>query len=167
MKTNIRTLILIALFTALTCVATMIIQIPSPMGGYVNLGDALVLLSGWLFGPFWGFVAGGVGSMLADVFTGYTHYAVGTLLIKGAMGLCAAWVFPLFKKSELAGHIVSGLGSEVIMVVGYFFYAWFILGKGLAAASSIPGNIVQGLVGLVAAVLLVKPLKKLMVRFHK
>lgn len=30
------------------------------------------------------------------------------------------------------------------MVLGYFAYASMILGKGLAAAASIPGNIVQG-----------------------
>ena len=47
----IRTLVLAALFAALTCVATMVIQIPSPMNGYVNLGDCFVLLAGWVLGP--------------------------------------------------------------------------------------------------------------------
>ena len=37
------------------------------------------------------------------------------------------------------------------MVLGYFAYASLWLGKGLAAAASIPGNIVQGVFGLVAA----------------
>ena len=32
-------LVLAALFTALTTVMTMVIQVPSPMQGYVNLGD--------------------------------------------------------------------------------------------------------------------------------
>jgi len=167
MKISVRKLILTALFTALTCVATMVIQVPSPMGGYVNLGDAPVLLSGWLFGPFWGFFAGGVGSMLADLFTGYTHYAAGTLLIKGAMAALASGMFSLLCKHKRVGRALSGLSSEVVMVLGYFFYAWLILGKGLAAASSIPGNVVQGLVGLVAALLLAEPIKKLAERFDK
>ena len=34
------------------------------------------------------------------------------------------------------------------MVAGYFGYASLLLGKGLAAAASIPGNIFQGAVGL-------------------
>ena len=38
------------------------------------------------------------------------------------------------------------------MVLGYFAYASMILGKGLAAAASIPGNIVQAVFGLAAAV---------------
>lgn len=42
-QTKLRTLILAAMFAALTCVATMIIHIPSPIGGYFNLGDCMVL----------------------------------------------------------------------------------------------------------------------------
>ena len=34
---KIKKMVLTALLAALTCVATMIIQIPSPMNGYVNL----------------------------------------------------------------------------------------------------------------------------------
>ena len=55
---KIRKLVLAALLAALVCVATMVVQIPSPMQGYVNLGDCFVLLSGWLLGPWYGFAAG-------------------------------------------------------------------------------------------------------------
>lgn len=81
---HVRLLVLAALFTALTTVATMVIQIPSPMSGYVNLGDCMVLLSAWVLGPFVGAAAGGIGSMLADIITGYAYYAPGTLIIKAA-----------------------------------------------------------------------------------
>lgn len=57
---KIRKLVLAALLAALVCVATMVVQIPSPMQGYVNLGDCFVLLSGWLLGPWYGFAAGGI-----------------------------------------------------------------------------------------------------------
>ena len=41
-----RKLVYAALFAALTCVMTMIVKIPVPAtGGYVNLGDCVVLLS--------------------------------------------------------------------------------------------------------------------------
>ena len=36
---RVRKLVFAALMAALTYVATMVIQIPSPMQGYVNLGD--------------------------------------------------------------------------------------------------------------------------------
>ena len=42
---KIRKLVLAALFAALCTVMTLVIQIPSPMQGYVNLGDCAVLLS--------------------------------------------------------------------------------------------------------------------------
>lgn len=90
---KIRKLVLAALLAALVCVATMVVQIPSPMQGYVNLGDCFVLLSGWLLGPWYGFAAGGIGSMLADIFLGYAHYAPGTLVIKGVMALVAALMY--------------------------------------------------------------------------
>ena len=48
---KIRKLVLAALFAALCTVMTLVIQIPSPMQGYVNLGDCAVLLSAWVLGP--------------------------------------------------------------------------------------------------------------------
>ena len=51
------------------------------MQGYVNLGDCAVPLSAWILGPVYGGVAAGVGSMLADLLSGYAHYAPGTFLI--------------------------------------------------------------------------------------
>ena len=64
---KVRKLVLSALMAALVYVATSIIQIPSPVNGYVNLGDCFVLLSGWLLGPWYGAAAAGIGSMLVDL----------------------------------------------------------------------------------------------------
>ena len=152
---NIKKLVLAALMAALTYVATSIVQIPSPMNGFVNLGDCFVLLSGWLLGPWWGAAAGGIGSMLADLVLGYGHYAPGTLIIKGAMALVAALVFKAFRKNT-AGALIGGVAAEVVMVAGYFGYAALLLGKGIGAAASVPGNLVQGAVGLVAGFLLLQ-----------
>ena len=144
-----------AVLAALTCVATMVVQIPSPMNGFVNLGDCFVLLSGWLLGPWWGGAAGGIGSMLADLLLGYGHYAPGTLIIKGLMALVGALIFKALGKSSM-GALVSGHVSEIIMVAGYFGYAALLLGKGIGAAASVPGNLVQGAVGLIAGFLLLQ-----------
>ena len=76
----------------------MVVQIPSPLNWFVNLGDCFVLLSGWLLGPWWGAAAGGIGSMLADLLLGYGHYAPGTLVIKGLMALVGALVFKALGK---------------------------------------------------------------------
>lgn len=156
---KIRKLVLAALLAALVCVATMVVQIPSPMQGYVNLGDCFVLLSGWLLGPWYGFAAGGIGSMLADLFLGYAHYAPGTLVIKGLVALLAALLYEKLGRSP-AARIASGVAGEIVMVLGYFGYASMLLGKGLAAAASIPGNIFQGAVGLVVGAVLATVLER-------
>ena len=44
-------IVVAAMLAALTCVATMIIKIPSPLKGYLNLGDCVVLLAGWMLIP--------------------------------------------------------------------------------------------------------------------
>ena len=154
-KSNVYKLVLASLFAALTYVMTMVVQVPSPMQGYVNLGDYAVLLSAWLLGPLYGGAAAGIGSMLADLLLGYGHYAPGTLIIKGAMALVAALVFKAFRKNT-AGALIGGVAAEVVMVAGYFGYAALLLGKGIGAAASVPGNLVQGAVGLVAGFLLLQ-----------
>ena len=155
---KVRKLVLSALMAALVYVATSIIQIPSPVNGYVNLGDCFVLLSGWLLGPWYG-AAAGIGSMLVDLLSGYGHYVPGTLIIKGVDALAAALIFRAMGRSKTA-LLVSGIVGEIIMVVGYFFYASLILGKGLAAAASIPGNIVQGIAGVTIGMALAMVLQK-------
>ena len=156
---KIRTMVLAAVLAALACVATMVVQIPSPMNGFVNLGDCFVLLSGWLLGPWWGAAAGGIGSMLADLLLGYGHYAPGTLVIKGCMALVAALIVKAMKESK-ASYVISAVVSEAIMVLGYFGYASLLLGKGWGAAASIPGNLVQGAMGMVIGLVLLVVLKR-------
>lgn len=149
---NLRKLVLAALLAALCTVMTMVIQIPSPMQGYVNLGDCAVLLAAWLLGPVYGGVAAGVGSMLADILSGYAHYAPGTLVIKLVMAVVAAVVLRTVKSKSAAlvlpAQVAGGALAEIIMVTGYFGYASLWLGKGLAAVASVPGNVFQGIVGL-------------------
>ena len=154
---KIRTMVTAAVLAALSCVATMVVQIPSPMNGYVNLGDCFVLLSGWLLGPLYGAAAAGIGSMLTDLLSGYGYYAPGTFIIKGLDALVAALIFNAMGRTNVAA-IVSGVVGEIIMVVGYFGYAGLLLGKGIGAAASIPGNAIQGAAGVVVGILAYKAL---------
>ena len=95
--------------------------------------------------------------MLADLLTGYAHYAPGTFAVKLAMAVAAGLLFRRLQRRRIPrlvlSQAVSGLVAEAIMVAGYFGYACLWLGKGLAAASSIPGNVVQAVFGLIAAAL--------------
>ena len=150
-------IVLTAMFAALVCVSTIVIHIPSPVGGYVNLGDALVLMSAFLLGPVYGGAAAGIGSALADLITGYAYYAPGTLVIKLLIAVAAALVCRALAKGlpstkPLARYVVAGIPGEIIMVLGYLFYAWVCLSRGASALASVPGNVAQAAAGIVIAV---------------
>ena len=176
---NIKKLVTSALLAAMTCVATMIIKIPTPTLGYIHPGDSFVLLSGVILGPWIGGLAAGIGSMFSDIFSGYASWAIPTLIIKFLTACVAGFLFRKLKnvfqqkKGKFAAIILGGLIGETIMVFGYFAYESVLaaLGSGafnqatLAAgiassATGIPFNIVQGIVGILIATLLLPVLEK-------
>lgn len=167
-NSKVKKLVLSSLLAAVVCVATMIIEIPSPANGYVNLGDCFVLLCGWLLGPWYGAAAAGIGSMFADIFAGYLYYAPATLIIKGSMALVSAALYRQMRRVlPKAALIVSGVAAEIIMVAGYFCFAAWFLGYGVAgAALSVPGNLVQSVVGLVAGTVLMQIFKRTKLQEH-
>lgn len=144
-----------ALFAALTCVSTMVIQIPTPQGGYVNPGDCFVLLSGFMLSPFYAASAAGIGSMLADILSGYAFYAPATFVIKALMALCAHFSFRLLSNGKESLRFIyisiSSLLSEIIMITGYFVYEFVFLNLGAGAFASIIGNVIQGIFAVVVA----------------
>lgn len=162
METKTKKLVTAALFAALACVATMIIKILSPLKGYLNIGDCIVLLCGWMLSPVYGFVAAGLGSGLADLLSGYLVYAPATFIIKGLMALIACYTFKLIHKSlghNLPARIVSGILAEIVMVLGYYVFEGFMYGF-IASAVNIPANAIQGIVGLILGTILIKAFEK-------
>ena len=147
---------------ALVCVATMIIKIPSPMKGYLNIGDCVVLLCGWLLAPGYGFLAAGLGSALADLFSGYIVYAPATFLIKGGMALIAFLCFKLMSKriGKLSSQIIGALLAETFMVMGYYVFEGVMYGF-VPSAVNIPANAVQGAAGMLLGIILVKVFERL------
>ena len=156
-----------SMLAALVCVATMIIKIPSPLKGYINLGDCVVLLSGWLLSPLYGFLAAGIGSALADVFSGYITYAPATFVIKGLMAIIAYFGFRLLHKrlGSFSSRIISGTLSEIIMILGYFIFEGFLYGF-VPSLVNIPANAVQGVAGLIIGTILIKVFEKNKIILH-
>jgi uncharacterized membrane protein len=165
MDTKIKKLVLAALLAALACIATMIITIPSPLKGYINLGDCVVLTAGWILSPAYGFLAAGLGSALADVFSGYVMYAPATFIIKGLMAVIAGCIFKFLYKTfgNLTSRIVSGAAAEIAMVLGYFVFEGFLYGF-IPSAANIPANAVQGIAGLIIGTVLMKTFEKSLFR---
>lgn len=159
-------IVITALFAALICVATMLIQVPIPAtGGYANLGDGVILICAFLMHPLYAVLAAGLGSFLADVLAGYVSYAPGTLVIKAGVALIACLLFKRMRRGGkgaplLAAMILSGVLAEAFMVLGYFFYEAVLLGMGMGAAGAIIGNIGQGVVGVILACLVAPALNR-------
>ena len=155
-------LVYMALFTALTTAATMVVRVPSPTGGYVNAGDAVVLLSAFLLGPLPGAVAAGVGSALADLFAGYVLYVPATLIIKGLTALVAGLLLRrVGEKVTVSRTVLAAVPGEAVMVGGYYvFEALFVTGSWTGALVEIPGNLVQAAFGITAATALLAALRK-------
>ncbi len=161
MYTGTRKLVMAALIAALTCIATMIIKIPSPLKGYINLGDCIVLVGGWMLSPAYGFLAAGLGSALADIFSGYVAYAPATFIIKGLMAIIAFYGFKLTNKKlgNLPSRIISGAAAEILMIIGYLGFESFLYGFAPSLVN-VPANGVQGLAGLIIGILLITAFEK-------
>lgn len=166
-KQKINGLVFGALFTALTCVFTMVIKVPTlGTNGYVNIGDTGVLLSAWLLGGWYGIVAAGLGSGLADILSGYPAYAPGTFIIKLLMAAAAYAIYRrLSAKSsnyavKTAMYAVSAIAAEAVMVVGYLVYEYFVLGYGAGAFPSVVSNSGQAVSNLILSLVLIAVLEK-------
>ena len=161
MNRKTKKIVMAALIAALPCIATMVIKIPSPLKGYINLGDCVVLIAGWMLSPTYGFLAAGLGSALADVFSGYATYAPATFVIKGLMALIAFYGFKFLnnKLGNLPSRIISGIVAEIIMILGYYVFEGFLYGFAVSLVN-IPPNGVQGVAGLIIGVILIKAFEK-------
>lgn len=159
MKT--KKIVMAALFAALICVLTMVVKIPSPFKGYMNLGDCAVLLAGFILPPSYGFLAAGVGSALADVFSGYIVYVPITFLIKGLMACVMYYGLKIFNKrtKKLISKIICGGIAELIMASGYFLFEGFLYGF-IPSSANIPFNLMQGFLGLLLGVVLITLFEK-------
>lgn len=163
-----------ALFAALCAVGTIVLVIPLPYG-YFNAGDIFVLLSAWCLGPFYGPLAAGVGSALADLWSGYALYAPATLFIKALDALTAYYIWylckTLIKKNSLdvLPRLFSAILGEAVMVVGYFLFESVLYGFA-GGALALVGNTLQGVTCVAFAVLLVAllyPIKSVQKLFPK
>lgn len=157
MKAQNRTIkiVLLALTASLILLTTMLYI---PMGiGYYHLGDGFIFAAASLLGPYAGLSAA-IGSILADLLSGYAIYAPATAIIKGCMGLVSGLL--LRKKRKFITILLVLLLCEAMMVGGYFIYESFLYGIAGAVPSLIP-NALQGLAGIVLGAIMVPLTRKI------
>ncbi len=164
--TSLKKLVLSALFIALVTVSTMIIQIPVLMTeGYIHFGDSMIFLIAVFFGRRNGAIAGGIGSMFADIFSGYGHWAPFTFVIKGLMGFVVYCSKYESKEQKFfsVGTILGVLAGFVVMVGGYLIGGTILKGSFAVALTSVPSNCMQGLMGVVLFFIVGKALDKIQI----
>lgn len=153
-----------AVLAALIAIATMVIPIPIPGGGYANAGDIVILITAFVLGPVPAAFAAGFGSVVADLLLGYSAYAPGTLLVKGLAGLTAGALFVVMKKRTglFLSSMISGVAGELVMVAGYFGFETLALQSAAAAAAGVVPNILQGIAGVLGALVMMPAMNRIL-----
>lgn len=184
MNQKTQKMVLVAVMAALTYVATALIKIPTPTMGYIHLGNCVVLLCGYLLGPWLGALAAGTGSMFADILSPYIVYAPATFLIKGINACVASLVLTALRKRKngkeskipfVFALIISGVLAESLMVLGYFGYDILVsvafnfnatnmtLAAGITyALTSVPFYVLEAIVSIIIVTILYPLLKKIL-----
>jgi len=154
-ENNTKILTTSALLAAVVYIATYI-GTALPFSGYAHLGDAAVFLSGLILGPHYGMIAAAIGSAMADGLKSYVIYIPATMILKGLMAYMIGKVRDKGTKTIVVTMVAAGL----IMVAGYYGYEILIYRNVFAPIANIPWNIIQFVIGMVVALILIKPLSR-------
>ncbi len=125
---------------------TLFIRVPIPSKGYFNFGDVAVVFSGLLLGRRGGFIAGGLGSAIADIIGGYVIFSPLTLVAKGLEG----YISGLAKDREGAAFHVFPLIGTLVMAAVYFAGETLMPQVGFAGAlAEVVPNLIQAAGGFI------------------
>lgn len=147
-------LVLNALFIALVFLATEFVQIRLPIsinGGLVHLGTAALFIIALNFGPKCGAIAGAFGMALFDIFSGWLLWAPFTFVGRGIMGYIIGRMNPPEKKKNPGMMVLSIIISSAVMIGVYYICEGVLYGNWVAPVNSIPGNLMQVVIGTAVA----------------
>lgn len=140
---------------ALVAVVTRFLIVPVG-AGYFNFSDTAVYFVSFTFGPWIGFLAGGIGAAISDLSAGYAAFAPLTFLAHGLQGLVAGYLVRRLPGSPVARMIGGAIGGTITMASIYFLGEYFGAGIGWGgpaqAVTELPFNLLQNIVGAVVAI---------------
>lgn len=140
-----------ALFTGMVAALTIFVAIPIFIG-YLNIGDALIMLLATVLPAPMMFVIGGIGSGLADFALGYPQYILFTFFIKGTEGVLVSYLY-----RRLSGNwqrFVPFITGGLWITVAYGLTDVFLTQSWSYFIPSASYNIIQGLGCAVIAIAL-------------
>lgn len=154
---------IIAAFSTLAFVGTIVIRIPIPAtGGYFNLGDTFVMIAALLYGPLIGALVGLIGPALADAI-GFPQFILATASVKCLEGLAVGLIGGKSRWDTLTRPVLALAVGIMILIGGYFVFEAFIyplLAKKVpffgvtdpkAAMVEVIPNLLQGIISAVIA----------------
>jgi len=140
----------VAVLAALVAVFTLFVRVPSPAKGYFNLSDAVVALTGLVFGPFTALIAGGLGTAAADLIAGFAQWAPISLLAHGLQGLVIGLLSR--RKPDSSPLAIAACAAGVIVMAGIYLAGGSVIAGPGAAFVELPGNLLQAAVGAVLGI---------------
>lgn len=159
-----------AMMTAVVFVGNFLrITMPVPLGGVTSftLANILCALSGILLGPWYGFLAAGLGSFFYDLTGTYAAEAPITLFTKGMYGLVAGLVLYCLLKSakekygaQLAAATCAAVTYMALYLVKNYVYNAAILEltepvqRWALVVSKVPATITNGVIAIIFAPIL-------------
>ncbi|MGD8188481.1 ECF transporter S component [Brevibacillus ginsengisoli] len=159
-----KTLVVNALFIAITLAATMFINIRLPImgnGGLIHLGNVPLFIAAFVYGRKTGAIAGAFGMGLFDLISGWTAWAPFTFLIVGTMGYLAGLISEKVPGNRVLVNTLAVLVALIIKVVGYYFAEVILYNNWIQPFGSIPGNVLQVAIAGIIVVPLVGRFKKM------
>jgi len=148
---------LTAVLSAAYAAAIMLVIIPSPTGGYTQIGDFVVFVAALLFGYRVGGAVGVIGAVVVDLFTGYPRWFVSI-----PAHLLEGFVPGLAKNKPFALQVVACVIGGFLMATTYFLVNIYIKGLALAAVSYARDLFVQAGISIILALIVVKIVKKVL-----
>lgn len=139
---DVRYLALASIFLAMITLVTMYGMVPI-VWGYLNLGDAMIMLSATILPVSLAGLVGGIASALADLLGGYSQYALFTLVIKALEAMMVAALFNKIK--HRSKHFVPFILAGLWVAVAYGLVDAFIYQDWMVGLASLGLNSIQGL----------------------
>ncbi|MCC2865429.1 ECF transporter S component [Ihubacter massiliensis] len=163
---RVKNLCEIALFIAIVFFGVFIIKFPGPFG-YAHIGDSMIFLSVLMLGGKRGAVAGGLGAAIADIVSGYTIWALPTLICKVLMALVMGAMIKhhVFGLKGRSLWIVAAVTGGLTQGIGYVIFWYALFGKA-AAIAAVPGLTFQAVSGIIIAFVITEALQKTSLKRH-
>ncbi len=151
------------LLIALVLICTMFINVRLPIsinGGLIHMGNVPLIIASIIFGKRKGAIAGAFGMGLFDILSGWAMWAPFTFVIRGVMGYTIGYIAEKHEGNNFFLNLVAVIIGGIWMIFGYYVSEVILYGNLIAPITSVPGDILQIVLGSIIALPAISILKK-------